>query len=260
MSAIATLRRAVRRVLPQPRLPLSWVLKEPTTWLAQNLPHDSIKIQTTEQHRVFEVTAAQINRRGAQPLWDGYRAAYEKDSSVPWATASMERLPDQVRTQPQMGRLFALLAERRKPDLIIEVGTAFGVSAMYWASGLQRAGRGKLITFDPNPTWHHIAVGHLNSFGALVEPVLGTFEDEIDARLNGQKVALAFVDAIHTDAFVSAQIDMLLDRAEPGVIIVLDDISFSDDMKKCWIKWANDKRVSASVSVANRVGIIEFAN
>ena len=87
--------------------------------------------------------------------------------------------------------------------------------------------------------------------GVFMMAVLGG----IDARLNGQKVALAFVDAIHTDAFVSAQIDMLLDRAEPGVIIVLDD-----DMKKCWIKWANDKRVSASVSVANRVGIIEFAN
>ena len=258
MSTFALLKRVVRHLLPEPGLTLLWVQKNPTSWLCSNLPDEAIRISDTGQYSSFEKIAAGINSRGTQPLWDGYRAAYEKDSTVPWANASMQRLPDQVRTQPQMGRLFAKIAANIKPDLIVEIGTAFGVSAMYWASGLQASGRGRLVTFDPNPTWHGIAAEHLAGFGPTVETVLGTFEENIDARLMGQKISIAFVDAIHTDSFVSAQIEMLLLRAAPNAIIVLDDITFSDDMRACWKKWAGDARILSSVSVDDRVGILEF--
>lgn len=256
--AKSLLKSVARRFLPEQALSLAWVRRDPASWLPQHLPERAIKLPETRAHREFEKIAAAINRRGAQPLWDGYRDAYRKDATVPWANAAMMRTPDQVRTHPHMGRLFAWLAEQRRPRLIVEIGTAFGVSAMYWASGLQRAGGGRLLTFDPNAVWRDIAAAHLSAFGPMVEIVPGTFEDKIDAHLRGQKISLAFVDAIHTQEFVTAQIGILLTRMEPNGIIVLDDISFSDGMRGCWTQWSGDRRVRASVVVDDRVGILEF--
>lgn len=251
---------AVRLILPEQPLALSWVKRGTPSWLVAHLPDHRIRIARTQAHRAIEATAARINRIGAKPLWDGYRTAYQGDRSVPFDVTSMEREPKQVRTQPQMGRLFSWVVEARKPNLIVEIGTAFGVSAMYWASGLQRAGRGRLVTFEPNAIWQEIAAEHLRTFGDTVEPVLGTFEDRIDAKLwPNETIDMAFVDAIHTDTFVSAQIEMLIARLAPDGLVIVDDITFSDDMKRCWTQWSSDPRVNASVAVDARAGILEFA-
>ena len=157
-----------------------------------------------------------------------------------------------------MGCFFTWLVERRQPDLVVEFGTAFGVSAMYWAAGLDRNGHGRLLTFEPNETWHSIAKQHLELFSARVIPVAGTFEGNIDAQRNGQTIDLAFVDAIHTSEFVDAQVRLVIDRLSPGGLIVLDDINFSDDMRACWNRWAEDPRVAASLAVSERVGVLEI--
>ena len=75
----------------------------------------------------------------------------------------------------------------------------------------------------------------------------------------GETIDIAFVDAIHTSEFVTPQVELLITLLAPGGLIVLDDISFSDDMCQCWNRWAHDPRVAASVAVGNRVGILEFA-
>jgi predicted O-methyltransferase YrrM len=259
LNALRTLKRRVKKFLPEAGLPLAWVKRDPDSWLCAEMNFDAAKFPETDEFRRFERIAAAINAGGARPLWEGYKAVYQKDNAVPLATSAMERLPDQVRTQPQMGRLFSWLAERCQPDVIVEIGTAFGVSAMYWASGLTRAGKGRLLTFDPNPIWQKIAADHLKGFGDTVEAVFGTFEENIDDRLGDQKVSIAFVDAIHTGEFVDAQVAMLRPRLQRRGIVVLDDITFSDDMRNCWSRWSRDAGVLASVAVDNRVGILEFS-
>lgn len=255
---IATFKQAIKRMLPEAALALTWTKRAPESWLAENLPIVSFQPPTVTGQRDIEDIANKINNRGAQPLWEGYRAAYDKDQHVPWATQSMERLPDQVRTQPQMGRLFAFIAEKLQPSVIVEIGTAFGISARYWAAGLRKTGKGRLLTFDPNPIWHRIAAEHLKQFDE-VEPILGTFEESVDKHLFGQKIQLAFVDAIHTDEFVSQQIEMIINRMDDSCIIVVDDIGFSPEMKSCWTKWASDSRVASSLSIGNRLGILEIS-
>jgi hypothetical protein len=73
-----------------------------------------------------------------------------------------------------------------------------------------------------------------------------------------EQIDIAFVDAIHTSDFVTPQVEMLIERLARRGLILLDDISFSDDMSRCWQRWATDPRVIASVAVANRVGFLEF--
>jgi predicted O-methyltransferase YrrM len=206
----------------------------------------------------IERVARRLQRSGSYPLWDGYREVYARDSAVPLAGASQVRSSNEVRSEASMGCFFTWLVEQRKPDLVVEFGTAFGVSAMYWAAGLDRNERGRLLTFEPNETWHAIARQHLQSFSARVLPVAGTFEANIDTHRGGQTIDIAFVDAIHTSEFVDAQVRIVIDRLSPGGLIVLDDINFSGDMRACWKRWAKDSHVAASVALNDRVGVLEM--
>ena len=258
MGAFRRLKHALRDRLPAPGLPLVWSKRSADSWLCERLGADVVKPPRFDRFRSLEATADAVNAVGAQPLWEGYREVYRQDGTVPFAEAAMERRPDQVRTKAQMGRLFAWLAEQRHPALVVEIGTAFGVSAMYWAAGLERAGGGRLLTFEPNPVWQRIAADHLRAFGGVVQSVLGTFEDHVERSLEGRSIGLAFVDAIHTSAFVDAQVGKLLPHMEPRGLLVLDDIAFSDDMRACWERWACDDRVLASVAVDGRAGILEL--
>src|SRR5262245_59227067 len=157
MLRMHSFRRTLATLFPELGLPLAWLKRDHDAWLTRRLARDTVRAPNLKEAERPEATAARVNALGAQPLSEGYRAVYRQDANVPFAGEAMQRLPDQVRTKPQMGRLFAWLATERRPELIVEIGTAFGVSAMYWATGLQHAGRGKLLTFDPNPVWHRIA-------------------------------------------------------------------------------------------------------
>jgi predicted O-methyltransferase YrrM len=256
----ALLQKAARAAgLYRGALPLAWHRREPDSWLRQNLPEHSLAVPPLARMRDIERIAASINTLGPQPLWEGYRATYQHKPDVPWAQAALSRTPDQVRSQAEIGCLFAWMAATRRPQLIVEFGTAFGISAMYWSAGLDQAGAGRLLTFEPNEVWQAIAAARLGEFSKRAIPVLGTFEDKIaDYLKHGETIDMAFVDAIHTSDFVTPQVELLITRLAPGGLIILDDISFSDDMRQCWQRWANDRRVTASVAVADRVGILEF--
>lgn len=249
-----------RRFKPRSELFLTWIRHNPESWLEKNLTTEVIRIAETDRHRAIEAIAAAINAKGPQRLWKGYEDVYRKNRSVPHSQAPLERMPDQVRTQPEMGRLFCWLAEKRAPSLVVEIGTAFGISTRYWAEGIKAANGGRLLTFEANDTWHKIASAHLADYKGIVVTKSELFEASIDSCLkSGEKIDIAFVDAIHTDEVVSRQLEILIQRLNSRGLILVDDISFSEDMKSCWNKWASDARVSASVAVADRVGIIEFS-
>ena len=67
------------------------------------------------------------------------------------------RRPDDVSVSPAIGRLFAWLAAQRKPELVVEFGTAFGASGMYWLAALEAAKHGTLFTFEINDAWAAVA-------------------------------------------------------------------------------------------------------
>jgi predicted O-methyltransferase YrrM len=249
-----------RQFKARPELFLTWIRHNQDSWLDKILTADVVRIDETDRHRAIEVMASAINAKGPQPLWKGYQEAYHDNRTIPHAQAPLERMPDQVRTQPEMGRLFCWLAEKRAPRLVVEIGTAFGISTRYWAEGIKAAHGGRLLTFEANEVWHNIASAHLADYADIVVTKAEPFEASIDSCLkSGEKIDIAFVDAIHTDEVVSRQIEILVRHLSPRALVLIDDISFSEDMRRCWNKWASDARVSASVAVADRVGIIEFA-
>lgn len=229
------------------RLSLDWTKREPTSWLASNLPVESFRPARARHARHIEDQAAATQGLGAKQLWRGYG----QDGAV--------RTANDVRTSARMGNFLSWLVIRRKPRVVVEFGTAFGVSGMYWLSGLESTRSGKLFTFEPNLEWATIARKNLRSVSLRFELTEGTFEDNVDALLrDSTSIDIAFIDAIHTSAFVLPQFDLVIRRLNPGGLVLFDDIDFSGDMAECWQRVARDRRVLASASVAGHLGIVKM--
>jgi predicted O-methyltransferase YrrM len=223
------------------------------SWLARLLPAGGLAPAAVDQEATIEAIARSTQRLGRQPLWEGYR------SMASYACSRTEgRSSDEVRSPLAFGRFYAWLAAERRPAAIVEFGTAFGISGMYWLAGLKRAGAGELLTFEPNAIWAGIARRNLGRISPRFTLILGTFEENAAAALAGRTVEMAFVDAIHTSAFVHRQFDILRRHLAPGALVLFDDINFSDDMRACWAEIARQDSLAASASVGNRVGIVEL--
>ncbi len=229
-------------------------LCERSSWLKDNLP-PRLSVPKSIHAGLIERRAAATQQLGAKPLWEGYASIRD----YPRPTAGSSRSSDQVRSTAVAGRFFAWLAAERAATTIVELGTGFGVSGMYWLAALKRNGHGRLLTFEPNEVWAEIARKNLAAISNNFDLVIGTFEDNIDAVLRAdERIDIAFVDAIHISEVVFRQFDALVPRMRPGGLVLFDDIAFSDDMKSCWQKLATDPRIIASASLDGRLGIVEL--
>ena len=137
-------------------------------WLASNL-QASMRPPTMPLHLRIEDRARTTNGAGDRPLWSGYSEV----ADYPHSTQG-SRTSDQVRTDESMGRFYSWLASQRQSDVIVEFGTAFGVSGMYWLAGLNN---GHLYTFEPNRNWAALAEENLRAISSNFTLSMDTFEE-----------------------------------------------------------------------------------
>lgn len=198
----------------------------------------------------IEALALATHRLGPQPLWEGYG---------PNNRFGPTRLPGDVRTASAMGDVFTELVRARRPEIIVEFGTAFGVSGMYFLAGLEENQAGRLYTFEPNEIWAALARQNLSAVSQRYRLESGTFEQRVDECLApAERIDLAFIDAIHTPEFVLPQLERVLAKSSEGALVILDDINFSPAMQACWQQASQDARFCASLSLSDRVGLLEL--
>lgn len=226
----------------------------PDTWTAQHLPKffvDAPEFSETFAH--IDQQTRKTAKMGAHPLWEGYEGL--KD--YPAATTASSRDAQQVSTKQKTGRFFSWLVSSLKPKEIVEIGGAYGVSGMYWCAGLKANGTGNFTSFEPNEVWGKIAEANIQSVLERGRLILGPFEENQDKAPS--EIDLAFIDAIHTPEFVEPQLNLVLERANPGAMIVLDDIEFSKPMLDYWKGLRKDPRFAAAFELTSRVGVLELA-
>jgi predicted O-methyltransferase YrrM len=231
------------------KIPIRWTRRNEDSWIAKQFTETFVKLNVDGFSRQIERIASRTNKLGPQPLWEGY---------LPQSLGST-RLPKRISTTKTMGNFFAGLVKQRRPQIIVEFGTAFGVSGMYWLAGLEANQKGELLTFEPNEAWASIAKQNLSEISNRFTLVVGTFENNIDKHLIGGKtIDITFIDAIHKREFVVPQLELVVARSSSRGLIILDDINFSDDMQGCWEEIATDRRFAASAALGRRVGILEL--
>jgi predicted O-methyltransferase YrrM len=232
-------------------IPVHWVKKDERSWLSQLFRNPFITPEITGHSAKIERLAQQTNRLGPQPLWKGYAGNN---------TRGPTRFPDDVRTANATGNLYTFLVRERKPNVVVEFGTAFGVSGMYFLAGIEANGKGNLLTFEPNDIWAKLARNNLLQISDRFNLIVGTFEENIAHALpRHQSIDMAFIDAIHTKEFVIPQLEIVVSKSSNRAIIILDDINFSPNMMECWREVASDSQFSSSVALGNRVGILELS-
>ena len=89
------------------------------TWFSESA-------ERQERDRI-EAVAKTTNTLGAQKLADQY------------GELGGVRMPDDVRVTSECGDLYSWLVQQRKPKTVVEFGSAFGVSGMYFGGGLAAA-------------------------------------------------------------------------------------------------------------------------
>ncbi|WIM88709.1 class I SAM-dependent methyltransferase [Candidatus Mycobacterium wuenschmannii] len=188
----------------------------------------------------IEAIAETTNAIGAQPL------APEYDLPDRFS-------PADVRSPSSQGDLYAYLVAERDPDVVVEFGSAFGVSGMYFATALRR---GRLYSFEINPDWADIAERNIGTITDRFSLIRGAFEEHVD-DLPGP-IDIALVDGIHDYDFVMRQWELLKPRMSPGGLVLFDDITYCDGMRAAWREIRADQMVADSVARWHRLGIVEL--
>lgn len=198
------------------------------------------KLPAAPRKAEIEAIAATTNEIGAQPL------APEYDLPDTFS-------PDEVRSPSSQGDLYAYLVAERDPQIVVEFGSAFGVSGMYFATALQR---GRLYSFEINPDWADIAERNIKTITDRFSLIRGAFEDHVDDI--PAPVDIALVDGIHEYDFVMKQWEILKPRMSPGGLVLFDDITYCGGMREAWREIRADPVVADSVALWHRLGIVEL--
>ncbi|MFW5701076.1 MAG: O-methyltransferase, partial [Cyclobacteriaceae bacterium] len=221
---------------------------------SENYPR---KIWKPTYLNIFDTIEARVKstaEKGNLPLWQGYQQLENYKNSN-----ETSRNVYQVRSSATICKFYTDLVRNRRPETVLEIGTAFGISGMYWLAGLDQNSTGKLLTFEPNEIWAEIAEENLKQISSRFYLFNQTFEEGITQITSFKnKIDIAFIDAIHTSEFVLKQFELIQELAKEGALIIFDDINFSEDMKICWNAIAKSENSTASLEISNRVGIIEF--
>lgn len=149
------------------------------------------------------------------------------------------------------GLLLAIVREYH-PHHAIELGTSLGLSAAYQGAGLYMNGDGgTLHTLEGAPELADLARRHLAGLGLDdVTVVTGRFDQTLGGVLRSLgTIDYAFVDGHHDEAATLAYFETLLPVATPGAVLVFDDISWSDGMRRAWATIAADPRVGTSIGL-----------
>lgn len=121
--------------------------------------------------------------------------------------------------------LYAQVAFKRRPDYIIETGTQYGGSALFFGDLLMLTGGKKVISIDIK-SWNPTPQEH-----PMVEYMIGSSTDpsiveKIKNQLKG--TVMVSLDSSHSTDHVSRELEIYSEIVSKGQYIVVED---------CWTKW-----------------------
>ena len=131
------------------------------------------------------------------------------------------------------GRLLFHLVCHYKPDTIIELGTAMGVSTLYLAMGRPET---PVYSVEGNP---QLALMAKNVFESLelnnINVIIENFDDALE-QLNQHMTGrvLVFIDGNHTREAALRYYNAFAKSSGANTIMVFDDITWSTGMIEAW--------------------------
>jgi len=158
------------------------------------------------------------------------------------------------------GFLLRLVREFR-PAGCLELGTCLGISACYESAGLRLNGLGRLVTLEGAPEFAEIARKNFCRLGLdNVEVVTGPFQETLDVALDRLgRVDYAFIDGHHQEKPTLEYFGKIRACANPGAVLVFDDINWSDGMKRAWKTVTSSRGVNHAMNL-HTLGVCIYGN
>ncbi len=152
--------------------------------------------------------------------------------------------------------LFRLIREFQ-PERCLELGTCLGVSAAYQSAALKLNGKGELVTLEGADVLARMSAEHLRSLDLdNVHVVVGRFQDTLERVLEERgPFSYAFIDGHHDEQATLEYFDRIMPRLTEPSVIVFDDISWSDGMRRAWSKITSTEQVRIAVGL-RAVGVV----
>lgn len=150
---------------------------------------------------------------------------------TPSRSALLQRLEREAQDEqipivgPVAGQLLYLLTRMRKPDTVVELGTATGYSTIFLAGACLDTG-GRIVTFETEPELIRRARANLSEAG-LSQQVEVRNENALEAlKLLKPPVEMIFMD-IEKEDYVRA-LPFCARLLGPGGLLVADNTGFKD--------------------------------
>ncbi len=140
---------------------------------------------------------------------------------------------------PQKARRLAELVRQKKPELVVEAGTAIGYSGLWIARELKALGRGKLITIEINPRIAQEAEANFREAGLadVVEVRIGDAR-KICKEIQ-QPVDFLFLDCGYANYMPC--LEGIESRLRPGAVIVADNAGIGASGMADYLKYVRQK-------------------
>lgn len=121
------------------------------------------------------------------------------------------------------GRILSMLSHMIQPEIVLEIGTYTGYSAICLAEGLQDGG--KIHTIDINEELEFMVNTYIEKAG-LKNTIINYIGDAIDIIPSlTEPFDLVFIDADKTN--YSNYYDLVFDQVKPGGYIIADNVLWS---------------------------------
>ncbi len=149
----------------------------------------------------------------------------------------------------KFGKILYRLATWYQPETILELGTGIGVSTAYLAAGRADC---EVHTIEGSPEKQAFASEQLATAGLEnISFYQGTFDNYFGDLLRKLKNhSIVFIDGDHRfDPTVNTVRIILEEERLNELIIILDDIHWSDEMESAWKELCQDERISVSVNL-----------
>ncbi len=157
---------------------------------------------------------------------------------------------------PRECLLIASIINYLKPSEIIELGTSLGITTAYMSTAYPNS---SITTIEGCPETANIARQIFSKLNLNnINVINSSFEDSLDKYLQKtETVDMAFIDGNHDYAPLMSYFKTLVNQMSENGIIIIDDIRWSDKMRKAWKEIKLHEKVGASIDLFD-LGILFF--
>lgn len=149
---------------------------------------------------------------------------------------------------PKFAQLLFRMVQYYQPKSIVELGTSFGITTAYLASGNAAA---KVYTCEGAPQIAAIAQHNFNLMGIQNCTILqGDFAQTLPALFSMVNLFdFAFVDGNHRKAPTLQYFNQLLAHSTSKTILIFDDIHWSSEMEAAWLVIQHHPSVTVTIDL-----------